>query len=93
MPIDDSSRDLVERMAAEAERKPSLGWTLLVVPDGEGDGLQYFVNKAAPENLVLRLYQSNTTPAETDTAATYTEATFTGYAPITLTGSSWGALQ
>lgn len=64
---------------------------LLVPNNGEGDGLQYFVNKAAPENLVLRLYQSNTTPAETDVTATYTEATWTGYASATLTGASWNA--
>lgn len=65
--------------------------TLLVPNNGEGDGLEYFVNKSAPQNLVLRLFKSNTTPAETDTAATYTEATFTGYGAATLTGASWGA--
>ena len=63
--------------------------TLLVPNNGEGDGLNYFVNKAAPQDLVLRLYTSNTTPAETDTAATYTEAASFGYAALTLTGSSW----
>ena len=62
----------------------------VLVPDnGEGDALQYFVNKLAPQNLVLKLFKSNTTPAETDTAATYTEATFTGYAALTLAGASW----
>lgn len=63
--------------------------TLLVPNNGEGDGLSYFVNKSTPENLVLRLYTNNITPAETDTAATYTETTFTGYAAITLTGANW----
>lgn len=64
----------------------------LVFPDvGENLALEMITNKTAPQNLVLRLYQSNTTPAEADTAATYTEATFTGYAAITLTGASWGA--
>lgn len=62
----------------------------LVLPNnGEGDILAAAVAKAAAENLVLRLYTSNTTPAETDTTATYTEATFTGYAAITLTPASW----
>ncbi len=65
--------------------------TLLVPNNGEGDGLQYFVNKAAPENLVLRLFTNNITPAETDVAATYTEASGSGYGAITLTGASWGA--
>ena len=64
---------------------------LLFPNNGEGDALQYLVNRAAPENLVLRLYTSNTTPAETDTDATYTEATGFGYAALTLTGASWGA--
>jgi hypothetical protein len=64
----------------------------LSFPDvGENKALENIVNKTAPENLVLRLYTSNTTPAESDTAATYTEATGGGYAAITLTGSSWGA--
>lgn len=64
----------------------------LVVPNnGEGDAAEYFVNRAAPENLVLRAFESNTTPAETDTAASYTEFTAPGYASITLPGASWGA--
>jgi hypothetical protein len=63
--------------------------TLLVQNNGEGDALSAIVAKAAAENLVLRLFKSNTTPGETDTAATYTEADFTGYAAITLTPSSW----
>lgn len=65
--------------------------TILMPDNGEGDVLQYFVNLAAPQNLVLHLFQNNITPAETDTAITYTEATFTGYSAITLTGASWGA--
>lgn len=64
----------------------------LVVPNnGEGDALEYIVNRATPQNLVMRLYASNTTPAETDTAGTYTEYSATGYSAITLTGASWGA--
>ena len=62
---------------------------LLLPNNGEGDALAAIVGKTAAENLVLRLYSSNTTPAETDTTATYTEATFTGYAAITLTAASW----
>ena len=62
---------------------------LLVPNNGEGDMLTALVAKAAAENLVLRLFQSNTTPAEADVTATYTEATFTGYAALTLTAASW----
>lgn len=63
--------------------------TILVPNNGEGDFLSYALNKSTPENAVLRLFKSNTTPAETDTAGTYTEADFAGYAAITLTGASW----
>ena len=62
----------------------------IVVPDGgEVLALGFLVNKTVPENLVLCLYQNNITPAEADTVATYTAATFTGYAQLTLTGASW----
>jgi hypothetical protein len=58
----------------------------LLVPNvGEGRSLAAILNKTAPENLLLKLYKSNTTPAEGDTHLTYTEADFTGYAAKTLT--------
>jgi hypothetical protein len=64
----------------------------LNVPDvGENVALENFVNKTAPQNPVLRLYKNNITPSDTDTTATFTEATFPGYASITLTGASWNA--
>ena len=58
---------------------------------GENMVLEMIVNKTAPQNLVMRLFSSNTTPGETDTEATYTEATFSGYSAATLTGASWNA--
>lgn len=58
---------------------------------GENIALEALVNKTAPQNLVLKLYQNNIDPSDTDTAGTYTEATFGGYSAATLTGSSWGA--
>lgn len=64
----------------------------LNVPNtGENIALEALVNKTAPQNLVLKLYQNNITPSDTDTAGTYTEATFGGYSAATLTGASWGA--
>lgn len=61
-------------------------------PDtGENLALEMIVNKTAAQNLVVKLYKSNTTPAEGDTAGSYTEAGFPGYAAVTLTGASWGA--
>jgi len=59
-------------------------------PDvGENLSLEMIVNKTAPQNLVLKLYKNNITPSDTDTASTYTDATFPGYSNITLTGASW----
>lgn len=64
----------------------------LNVPDsGENLVLEMFVNKTTPQNLVVKLFKNNITPSDTDTAATYTEATFGGYSSAALTGSSWGS--
>ena len=61
-------------------------------PDvGENLVLEMIVNKTAPQNLTLKLFKNNITPSDTDTAATYTEATFTGYSAISLTGANWNA--
>lgn len=63
---------------------------LLVPNNGENVILEYLVNKNGnTQNLVYRLFTNNITPSETDTTATYTEASGGGYAPITLTGNSW----
>ena len=62
---------------------------IVVVDGGESLALQYVVNKASPENLVLRLYTNNITPAESDVAGGYTEAAGNGYAAKTLTGATW----
>lgn len=53
--------------------------------------LALLINKSgySMANLTLRLFKTNVTPAETDTAASYTEATFTGYAAISLASADW----
>jgi hypothetical protein len=62
----------------------------LVCPDaGEVVLANNYLNKVAPQNQTLKLYKNNITPAETDTAATYTEAAFSGYAAKALTGADW----
>jgi hypothetical protein len=62
----------------------------LNVPDvGENKIAAMIVNKGAPEDLVLKLFSNNITPADSDTAASYTECNFPGYAAITLPGASW----
>jgi hypothetical protein len=63
--------------------------TLVLPNQGEQITLEAMVGKTAGQNLVLRLYKSNTTPDESTTEATLTEADFTGYSSITLTASSW----
>lgn len=63
----------------------------LVVPDeGERRLLEYIVNKAAPTNLVLRLYiNSVDLSTESFTTSSFTEANASGYAAVTLTGANW----
>lgn len=66
---------------------------ILVPNGGEVIALEYLVNKDAPENLILELFVSNTTPAEADVIGTYTLCTETGYSNITLTGASWTSTE
>lgn len=63
--------------------------TIVVPNTGEVLALNYLVNKATPEDLKYQLFATNVTPAETDTAGTYTIATGGGYADKTMTGASW----
>jgi hypothetical protein len=70
---------------------------LMVPREGDVQLLTDLLAGGALENWSLGLFHTNITPAETDTAATYTaaEATFTGYARKTLTrsvgASTWNA--
>lgn len=61
----------------------------VLVDGGESLALQYLVNKAAPQNLILKLFTNNVTPGEASVAADLTEAAGSGYSSITLTGASW----
>lgn len=64
--------------------------TLLVPNVGENIALSYLVGKnTTVRDLIYRLFATNVTPAETDTAGSYTEAAGGGYASKTLTGASW----
>lgn len=56
---------------------------------GEVLALRALVNNISPQNLVLRLFINDAIPAETDEAATYTEASGFGYEAIKLRGSLW----
>jgi len=64
--------------------------TLLVPNVGENIALSYLIGKTTTvRDLIYRLFATNVTPAETDTAGSYTEAAGGGYASKTLTGASW----
>jgi hypothetical protein len=59
---------------------------------GADEILKTYFNNTRPSggnNLTLKLFTSNTTPADTDVAGTYTEASGGGYAAKTLTNGSW----
>lgn len=62
---------------------------MVVTVDGEQITLEAALNKTAPQNLVLRLYSNNVTPANADVVGGYTEVSGNGYASLTLTGASW----
>jgi len=63
--------------------------TLLVPNVGEARMLKLILNNVSQEDVILKLYKNNVTPAEGDVASDYTVADFTGYASLTLTGASW----
>lgn len=69
----------------------AIGMAGVLVNQGEDIFLKAGVNKTAGQNLILKLYKNNVTPAESDVEGGYTEATFTGYSAVTLTGASWTA--
>ena len=62
----------------------------LVIPNaGEADTASYYVNKSAPQNLVLRLYTNNYTPIGSSTTGSFTEATGGGYVALEINGADW----
>jgi hypothetical protein len=65
----------------------------LVLADvGADEILKVYLNNDRPgggNDLTLKLFTSNTTPADTDTSGTYTEAAGGGYVAKTLTCGSW----
>lgn len=58
----------------------------LIVPNvAKNDFLTFLLE----EDLTLRLYSNDKTPAATDTAASYTEVAGGGYSPVTLSSDDW----
>lgn len=58
----------------------------LLIPN---DAQVYILNLLMNQNLKLKLYGNNVTPAVTDTVASYTEVTGGGYVEVTLTFANW----
>jgi hypothetical protein len=64
--------------------------TMVVVQNGQVVSLGYFVGKVTTvRDLIYRLFTNSITPADTDTAGSYTEAAGGGYSSKTLAGASW----
>lgn len=62
----------------------------LVVPNtAEISMLKYILKTETPEDLVIHLYNNNVFPSETDTLATYTEVSGSGYSLQNLISSAW----
>jgi hypothetical protein len=65
----------------------------LVIPqEAITDSLDTFVNRIAPEDIILRLYANDATPSTASVAADFTEATGSGYAAIPLVPANWSAV-
>jgi len=62
----------------------------LLCPDvGEVAILDFIFKTTTPETQKLKLYLNDISPAESDTAGTYTEATISGYALVSLVRATW----
>ncbi len=63
---------------------------LLVPNTGEAEMLKRILNMTVTDpDIVVRLYTNNYTPIETTVIGDLTDATATGYGPITATPGSW----
>ena len=63
--------------------------TMIVANDGDYQMIEAVLNKATPENLILKLFTNNVTPDKSFTASSLTECAAAGYAAITLAAASW----
>jgi hypothetical protein len=82
----------IENKMAPQTFSVSLGGSMaLVIPDeGEVQLLKLLTGAGAQEDFSLKLYTNAGPPAETDTAASYTEVSGFGYSAITLAhGAGW----
>ncbi len=62
---------------------------LMVPNEGEAVWLGVALGKTAVEGLTLRLFSNNLTLADTNTLASFTELSGSGYAGVALTAANW----
>jgi len=67
--------------------------SLLTPTVGENKLLEFALGFSTPGNQTLKLYVNDVTPADGDTAASYTEMSTLGYADKALTKASWVVAQ
>jgi hypothetical protein len=65
----------------------------MMATSGETAMLGAIVNHAPPEDLLLKLYVSDTKPRNTDDIGRYTEVAGFGYAPVKLAGEDWSIAE
>jgi hypothetical protein len=64
----------------------------LLLNQGEQIMAEAFINKTAPQDLILKLYKNNYIPIDASIESDFTEADFTGYAHIDVPGATaWTA--
>jgi hypothetical protein len=63
------------------------------MPSSEARMLGAVVNQAPSEDLLLKLYSSDTWPRKADSIERYTEVQGFGYAPVKLRGSAWTVVE
>lgn len=67
--------------------------SLLIPTVGENKLAEFMLGKATPSNQTLKLYVNDISPADGDTAGTYTEMSTHGYASKALSMSNWTVAQ
>jgi hypothetical protein len=66
--------------------------TLTLTNEGDLVLLKAMVNYAAPTNPVAHLFNTNVSPAKTDTVGSFVQVSATGYTAVGLTGASWSCV-
>jgi len=66
---------------------------IVVTDEAEILMLQMLLNVVNNDDQIIHLYTNDVTPVKSTLQSSLDEATEAGYAPITLTGTTWGVTQ